>query len=238
MANSALANSKARLPTIGNRSPSDMFQRKLSIELVVLKLSNYFQSAAVPAGTLSIALPCPMLQRCGNRAIMINYTFTTHKGVNVSVDYLTPEETNAYKTSIASKIKDYGGAINVYELENGKVLADIFFGGSSLLYPSKEVYEKYECKIIFLRLPDSQQLVGFELLDADELSQVETNVFQLIGNSCEGETFLLSTGQVYTREEYRRHGYLFRSIEELNLYCTEWVNKYPLQVIVAVSNFR
>ena len=119
---------------------------------------------------------------------MLNYTFTTHKGVNISVDCLTPEETNAYKTSITSEITDYGGTRKVYELENGKVLANVLYGGSSLLYPSREVYERYEYRIIFLRLPDSQQLVGFELLDADELSQVETNVSELIGNSCEGET--------------------------------------------------
>ena len=89
---------------------------------------------------------------------MLNYTFITHKNESISVDYLSPEETGTCKASIVSKIKDYGGESSVYELENGKVLADIFYGASSLLYPSKEVFEATDCKVRVLAVSPCQAL--------------------------------------------------------------------------------
>ena len=129
---------------------------------------------------------------------MLNYTFSTYKNEAISVGYLFPEETKIYKTSIVSEIKSYGEDSNVYELDNGKVLADIFYGGLSLLYSSKAIFEEIDGKVVFLRVPESHQLIGFQLLDAEELPLVDSMISQSLGKSCEGETFLLSTGQVYT----------------------------------------
>jgi hypothetical protein len=169
---------------------------------------------------------------------MKHYNFRTYKNETFTLEDLSPEEAKNYKKSIISTIKEISETNKIYELGNGKVLAQLFYGGSSVLFPSKAVFEHLEEKAVFLKLGEKMQLIGFQLLDAEDLTEVDGLISQTLGNSCEGETFLLSSGQVYTREDYRRHGYIFMNIDELNLYCTEWINKDPLTVVVAVTSFR
>lgn len=156
---------------------------------------------------------------------MHSYILKTYGGESYTLQSLSLEETNDFLSNKIEVVREYSETKKAYRLSDNKILAVMFFDNSGILFPSKDIYEDLESRTVFLKLGDNKKLVGFQMLSAEDLPIVDKLIKSTIGTYCEGESFELTNGLIYTKEKYRRHGYIFMSKEELQFYCTQWVDK-------------
>ena len=142
------------------------------------------------------------------------------------MENLSTLDTEIYIADVNKMIREYSKEYKAYLLKSGKVLVCIFKDKSSILFSSLKAFEELENKTVFLKLGDARQLIGFELLEPNDLILVEQIALNPLGRYCEGESFELPNGLIYIREDYGRHGYIFMNKHELQLYCSEWVEKH------------